>query len=162
MKGSKEFRRKGTLYGMIFILIVLVTVYATMSLTGQLPVDKTNNGATSAAVSSTPSSADSSVDVEDDKTPRYRMSVEDRIEEIYQDGTVVKVHFDTFANYREWVLDGLSYVENQYTVTYNTGLEVRHRYLARVADGTLFFLSIDGETIYWDEDGETAFLDGQE
>ncbi len=41
----------------------------------------------------------------------------------------------------------------------------KHHYLARIGydrekdESTLYFLSIDGETVYWDEEGEDLFFE---
>lgn len=87
---------------------------------------------------------------ESKENPQYKIAIEEKISE-YLKGDV---KFDAWTNYRQWELDGLIYAENKFTQNGK-----RHTYKVRIGDGTIFYVSIDGETIYWDEDGEDAFLD---
>lgn len=89
-------------------------------------------------------------DVKNSNTPSFKQAIEDHLNEAL--GGNLK--FDAWANHRQWELDGLTYVENKFTQDGK-----RHTYKARIGGDTIYFIAIDGDTIYWDEEGEDKFID---
>lgn len=89
-------------------------------------------------------------DMKNSNTPSFKQAIEDHLNESL--GRNLK--FDAWMNHRQWELDGLVYVENKFTQNGE-----RHTYKVRIGGDTIYFIAIDGETIYWDEEGEDKFID---
>lgn len=87
--------------------------------------------------------------VEFDETD-YRLG----IEQIIRDSFFPDADFDLLMNYRSWTDGTFTYVENHFSDG-----DDDHTYVARCGDGKIFHLSIDGETVYYDEEGQIEFMD---
>lgn len=113
---------------------------------------RNERAAIEAAASAAPSQVESEPEDEEPPVPNYKFALEQQIATLYNG----KVKFDAIWNFRTWRLGGLIYIENHFT----TADDRDHTYLGRLSeDGALFYLRIDGETVFWDEEGETAYLD---
>lgn len=94
----------------------------------------------------------------------YRNMVEKQVASFYNNPN--DVDFFIWTAYRQWELDGLVYVENNFKLKDS---KIEHKYLAGYSlpfkdelGETItiaFYLKIDGETIFWDEERETKYID---
>lgn len=95
------------------------------------------------------------------KEPFYRTVIEDKIIELYSEG----LKFSSM-DYMQWdpMEIELYHCKNTFT---GKMTKKEHSYLARVGynrdtdTSTMYYLKIDGETVYWDEEGETVFIENK-
>lgn len=94
--------------------------------------------------------------------PFYRITIEEKIEKLYSEG----LDFSNM-NYVQW--DPMEIELYHCKNTFKGKMTKKeHSYLARVGydretdSSTLYYLKIDGETVFWDEEGETNFMDSRE
>ena len=94
--------------------------------------------------------------------PFYRITIEEKIEKLYSEG----LDFSNM-NYVQW--DPMEIELYHCKNTFKGKMTKKeHSYLARVGydretdSSTLYYLKIDGETVFWDEEGETNFIDSRE
>jgi hypothetical protein len=93
--------------------------------------------------------------------PNYREVIENSILKLYNEG----LNF-SLLNYIQW--DPMEIDLYHCKSTFEGKMtKKKHNYLARVGfnreteESVLYYLSIDGETIMWDEDGEDSFIDSK-
>lgn len=92
------------------------------------------------------------------KEPLYIISVENMVTELYGPADFSALSYQQ-TNPGD---DNLYYCRGTFK---DKVYKIEHSYFARIGynteanSSTIYFLSVDADTIYWDEDGEIAFLD---
>nr|WP_308759106.1 hypothetical protein [uncultured Anaerotignum sp.] len=155
--GKSPFKKKATIGCLVYC--VLMSLYILPMI---LPTSSNNSGSANSEIGQV---------VEQNLTENkntdgvidgyYRLSIEDSVQDIWKNG----IDFDTL-NYVETdpMGCGLWTCKNGFT---DLTTKKEHTYSARIGhnekyqngQATLFYLSIDGETLYWDEEQEDLFLE---
>jgi hypothetical protein len=159
---KRPFSKKTNIY--LSIYCVLMSVFLFTSIFSK-NFNNTNQADEISNISQQQNIENKQIEVEPpEKTaePFYRLTIEEEIKKLYSEG----LDFSTM-NYIQWdpMEIELYHCKNTFT---GKMTKKEHSYLARVGynkdtnSSTLYFLSIDGETKFWNEDGETKFIDSRE
>lgn len=158
---KKPFSKKVNLFGAIYC--VLMSLFLMGAMFGDKPdkdilVDKNAAVQQNTATENKDNNQDVSM-VQDKSMPFFRIAIENDVKKMYSEGL-------DFASldYMQWdpMKNELYHCKNTFT---GKMTKKEHTYLARVGydinldTSTLYYLAIDGETVLWDEEGETIFMD---
>lgn len=144
---KKPFSKKMNLFGLIYCILICLLLVV------ELPNQSHKNQSINSNFNT------KSTVAKQTNAPFLRVSIEDEIKKLYSEGL-------SFSNldYVQWnpMENGLYHCKNTFT---GKMTKKNHSYLSRVGydkhtkTSTLYYLKIDGNTVFWDEEGETAFIE---